>query len=307
MSTNSSTPLAVVLATCNGARYLEQQMQSLLLQTRQPDLLLIVDDASDDATPQLLEQYASLPNVNVSKNEKRIGANENFKQAVAAVPDGYDIAFCDQDDYWLPEKLERSVELLHALNAAPQQPALIYSDLILMDEQDQMINASVHQQRGQHRYQHVWDTFMYGNMVSGCTIVMNSAMKQVMAAMPPTEEFIYDAWLAMVGFSFGKIDCLSQPLIRYRQHSSNLTFAHHRADHRRGRWIKHLTQLFNHSDFLQEEIALAKAFQNAFRHQLSTEQAASLQQLIQLEQAPHWKKKMAFEKSFKSYWLNRFS
>lgn len=307
MNTNSSTPLAVVLATCNGARYLEQQIQSLLLQSRQPDLILIFDDASDDSTPQLLEKYASLPNVKVSKNEKRIGANENFKQAVAAVPVGYDIAFCDQDDYWLPEKLERSVELLHALKAAPQQPALIYSDLILMDEEDQMINASVHQQRGQHRYRHVWDTFIFGNMVSGCTIVMNSAMKQVMAAMPPAEEFIYDAWLAMAGFSFGKIGCLSQPLIRYRQHSRNLTFAHHRADHRWGRWIKHLTQLFQHSDFLQEEIALAKAFQNAFRHQLSTEQAASLQQLIQLEQAPHWKKKMAFEKSFKSYWLNRFS
>jgi glycosyltransferase involved in cell wall biosynthesis len=88
MSTKSNTPLAVVLATCNGERFLEQQLESLLQQTLSPDLILIFDDASDDATPQLLEKYASLPTVKVSRNIKRIGANENFKQAVAAVPDG---------------------------------------------------------------------------------------------------------------------------------------------------------------------------------------------------------------------------
>jgi glycosyltransferase involved in cell wall biosynthesis len=306
MSTKSNTPLAVVLATCNGERFLEQQLESLLQQTLSPDLILIFDDASDDATPQLLEKYASLPNVKVSRNIKRIGANENFKQAVAAVPDGYDIAFCDQDDYWLPEKLERSVELLHSICASPDQPAMIYSDLILMDEDDQILSASVHQQRGQHRYQHVWNTFIYGNMVSGCTIVMNSATKKVMAAMPTTDHFIYDAWIAMAGFSFGKIACLPQPLIRYRQHNRNLTFAHHRAANRPGRWMNHLTQLFRRSDFLQEEIALAKAFLSAFHHQLTTEQSNTLQRFIQLERVPHWKKKIAFEKSFRPYWLNRF-
>jgi hypothetical protein len=138
-------------------------------------------------------------------------------------------------------------------------------------------------------------------MVSGCTIVINSAMKQVMSQLPETDEFIYDAWLAMAGFSFGKIACLPAPLIRYRQHSRNLTFADHRASNRWGRWRKHLTQLFRPSDFLQEEIALAKAFHNA------SEQAGMLMQLIQLEHALHWKKKITFEKSFRPYWLNRFS
>jgi hypothetical protein len=176
-----------------------------------------------------------------------------------------------------------------------------------MNEHDQVICESVHQQRGQHRYQHVLDTFIYGNMVSGCTIVMNSAMKQVMSQLPETYEFIYDAWLAMAGFSFGKIACLPAPLIRYRQHSRNLTFADHRASNRWGRWRKHLTQLFRPSDFLQEEIALAKAFYNAFHHRLSSEQTGKLKQLIQLEHAPHWKKKITFEKSFRPYWLNRFS
>jgi glycosyltransferase involved in cell wall biosynthesis len=307
MNTNSTTPLAVVLATCNGAAYLEQQLQSLLQQTRYPDLILIFDDASDDSTPQLLEKYASLPGIKITRNITRMGANENFKHAVAAVPAGYDIAFCDQDDYWLPEKLERSVELLHSLGTSSDQPALIYSDLLLMDEHDQIISESVHQQRGQHRYRHVWDTFIYGNMVSGCTIVMNSAMKQVMSQLPKTDEFIYDAWLAMAGFGFGKIACLPQPYIRYRQHSRNLTFSEHRANSRWKRWKLHLTHLFRQSDFLQEEIALAKAFHSAYSNRLSAEHLRALQQLIRLEDAPYWKKKITFEKSFRPHWKNRFS
>jgi glycosyltransferase involved in cell wall biosynthesis len=296
-----------VLATCNGERFLEQQLESLLQQTLSPDLILIFDDASDDATPQLLEKYASLPTVKVSRNIKRIGANENFKQAVGAVTDGYDIAFCDQDDYWLPEKLERSVELLHSICASPDQPAMIYSDLILMDEDDQILSASVHQQRGQHRYQHVWDTFLFGNMVSGCTIVMNSAMKPIMAALPETNEFVYDAWLAMAAFGWGKIACLPEPMIHYRQHSGNQTFAEHRSLNRSARWLRHLKNFFGPNQFLREELALAQHFQEQFASKLSPDRTASLQRFIRLEKRAYLIKKIAFEQSFNRYWTNRFS
>lgn len=307
MSTKPSTPLAVVLATCNGAAFLEQQLQSLLQQTLLPDLILIFDDASDDATPQLLEKYASLPNVKVTKNLTRLGANENFKRAVAAVPDGYTIAFCDQDDSWLPQKLEHSVALLHSLPTEPGQPALVYSDLILINEQNQIIADSVHRQRGQHRYQHVWDTFLFGNMVSGCTIVMNSAMKPVMAALPQTNQFVYDAWLAMAAFGWGKIACLPEPLIHYRQHSGNQTFAEHRALSRSSRWFHHLKNLVGPHQFLQEELALAFHFREQFESKLSAERTGSLQRFLRLEKSSYLTKKIAFEKSFSQHWLNRFS
>jgi hypothetical protein len=110
---------------------------------------------------------------------------------------------------------------------------------MLMNEAGELIHTSVHHQRGQHRYKHVWDTFIYGNMVSGCTIVMNPAMKSIMAALPPQRYFIYDAWLAMAAFGFGKIAQLPQPLIHYRQHAQNVTFADHRARNRMERWINH--------------------------------------------------------------------
>lgn len=307
MSTKPPTPLAVVLATCNGARFLEEQIQSVLQQTFAPDLILIFDDASDDETPRIIEKFASLPSVKITRNSTRMGVNKNFQQAVAAVPDGYDIAICDQDDIWLPEKLASSVSLLHSLPTKPGQPALVYSDLILINEQNQIITDSVHRQRGQHRYQHVWDTFLYGNMVSGCTIVMNTALKPVMAALPETNQFIYDAWLAMAAFGWGKIACLPEPLIQYRQHTGNQTFAEHRALSRTTRWVHHLKNLLGNNQFLLEEIALAQHFQNKFRGELSFEHSASLQRFIELEKSSYLGKKIAFEKSFKKYWTNRFS
>lgn len=307
MNINSNTPLAVVLATCNGARFLDEQFNSLLQQTLSPDLILIFDDASDDDTPSLLEKYAKLNHVNIQRNANRMGVNENFRQAIAAVPAGYDIAICDQDDIWLPEKLETSVALLHSLGAAFDQPALVYSDCLLIDEKGKTIGTSVHRQRGQHRYEAVWDTFLFGNMVSGCTIVMNSAMQSVMAALPKTDFYIYDAWLAMAGFGWGKIACLPNPLIRYRQHNANLTFSDHRATNRTQRMLHHITQLWGKDSFLQQEIALAKDFHTQFGSRLSPDSKRTLQQFIELENQSYLQKKWAFERSFRPYWLNRFS
>jgi glycosyltransferase involved in cell wall biosynthesis len=298
--------IAVVMATCNGAAFIEQQLHSLLQQTLQPDLVIIRDDASEDATYEILSRYANQSEFKISQNPQRLGVNENFAKAVADVPDGYQIAFCDQDDYWLPEKLEKSVQLLTSLTPDPTQPAMVYSNLMLMNEAGELIHASVHQQRGQHRYEHVWDTFLFGNMVSGCTIVMNSAMKSIMAALPAQQDFIYDAWLAMAAFGFGKIAQLPQPLIHYRQHAHNVTFADHRALTRMERWANHWQNSWKANTYLQEEIQLAKAFQLMYANRLPIEKKKSLEKFILLNNAHYLKKKWHFEMSFRNYWTNRF-
>ena len=299
--------IAVVMATYNGAVFIEQQLHSLLQQTLQPDLVIIRDDASEDATFEILTRYANQRGFKVSKNPQRLGVNENFAKAVADVPDGYLIAFCDQDDYWLPEKLEKSVQLLTSLTTDPTQPAMVYSDLMLMNKAGELIHTSVHQQRGQHRYEHVWDTFLYGNMVSGCTIVMNPAMKSLMAALPPRGDFIYDAWLAMAAFGFGKIAQLPQPLIHYRQHTQNVTFADHRARNRMERWINHWQNCWKANTYLQEEIQLAKAFYSIYANRLSVDKRKSLENLISLNNCHYLKKKGRFEMSFRTHWIKRFA
>ncbi|MBU3745438.1 MAG: glycosyltransferase, partial [Sediminibacterium sp.] len=131
-SIEADTPnkIALVMATCNGAAFIEQQLNSILNQTRPPDLVIIRDDVSNDSTFQILGRYAAQYGFQISQNTERLGVNENFTRAVADVPDDYLIAFCDQDDYWLPEKLEKSIALLQQIAKQPTEPALVYSDLI---------------------------------------------------------------------------------------------------------------------------------------------------------------------------------
>jgi len=307
MEVETSNKIALVMATCNGAAFIEQQLDSIMQQTRRIDLVIIRDDASTDSTFQILSRYANEYGFQVSRNSERLGVNENFTRAVAEVPDNYIIAFCDQDDYWLPEKLEKSIALLQQIATNPSEPALVYSDLVLMNEAGEILHHSVHRQRGQHRYAHVWETFLFGNMVSGCTILMNAAMKKIMLELPRNQSFIYDAWLAMAAFGFGKIAQLSEPLIQYRQHSKNVTFSEHHSKNRIERLLDHWKLLFQSDTYLQEEIQLATAFHSQYANRLSAAKKESLEKFISLQHKPYLIKKLRFELNFRNHWINRFA
>ena len=98
--------ISVALCTCNGARFLSEQLVSLAEQTLRPIELVVCDDASDDGTWQLLEEFqrsAPFP-VRLYRNVRRLGIAQNFEQAMLLC-EGDVIALCDQDDVWLPEKL----------------------------------------------------------------------------------------------------------------------------------------------------------------------------------------------------------
>ena len=98
--------ISIAMATYNGEKFLEQQLQSLSKQTRLPAELVVCDDASGDATVDIVTRFsktAPFP-VKLVVNEQRLGWRGNFLKAASLCTSEY-IAFCDQDDIWLPEKL----------------------------------------------------------------------------------------------------------------------------------------------------------------------------------------------------------
>jgi glycosyltransferase involved in cell wall biosynthesis len=98
--------ISVALTTCNGERFLAEQLRSLAEQTRLPDELVVCDDASRDSTLDIAERFsADAPfRVRIHHNERRLGFEENFLRA-ASLCEGDAVAFCDQDDVWLSDKL----------------------------------------------------------------------------------------------------------------------------------------------------------------------------------------------------------
>ena len=105
--------ISVALCTYNGGRYLERQLESIALQSRMPCELIVCDDRSTDDTIAILRQFQSdapFP-VQVIQNQFRLGSTRNFDQAIG-LSRGEFIALCDQDDLWLPAKLERLCDAL---------------------------------------------------------------------------------------------------------------------------------------------------------------------------------------------------
>jgi glycosyltransferase involved in cell wall biosynthesis len=102
--------VSVVMATYNGAAFLDAQLASIAAQTRAPDELVVCDDGSNDGTVEILERFARQApfEVTIIRNQQRLGYGENFMKAGRCCR-GDVIAWSDQDDVWMPEKLARCV------------------------------------------------------------------------------------------------------------------------------------------------------------------------------------------------------
>src|ERR1700739_4682208 len=116
-SEESSSRISVAMCTCNGARYLEEQLESIALQSRLPYELIVCDDQSTDDTLAILKRFQAEATfaVKVVRNSQRLGSTRNFDQAIGLAR-GELIALCDQDDRWGTQKLER------LFDAVPDNP-----------------------------------------------------------------------------------------------------------------------------------------------------------------------------------------
>jgi len=103
----TNVPISIAMATYNGESFLAEQLDNLAKQTLKPLELVVCDDGSTDDTVAILEGFAALAPfpVSIHRNGTRLGHTENFLKA-ANLCSGKWIGFCDQDDVWLPNKLE---------------------------------------------------------------------------------------------------------------------------------------------------------------------------------------------------------
>ena len=132
---SSPVPIAILMATYNGARYVEEQVASLQAQTRRDWKLYICDDGSTDDTPNVLtrivggDERISL----LDDPVKNKGVGDRFCWMLEQTKDRHDIFFfCDQDDVWLPEKIDRTARIIESSDS--QIPLLVHCDLIIVNE-----------------------------------------------------------------------------------------------------------------------------------------------------------------------------
>ena len=220
----SEVPIQVVLPTYNGAPYLEAQVASIYTQTCRPERVLLRDDGSTDATPELIhklqERYG--PWLHVLPANGNLGCTANVNRLLEATTAPY-VALADQDDLWLPQKLENSMALMTQLEAryGASCPFLVHSDLELIDQQGRPLGCRFLQRQRLDPHRTAPVDLALTNVVTGCTALFNRALLQ--QALPiPAQALMHDWWLALVASVFGQIALVTEPGVLYRQHGGNL-------------------------------------------------------------------------------------
>jgi glycosyltransferase involved in cell wall biosynthesis len=215
----------ILLATHEGARYLEEQLESLLAQTFTRWKLVARDDGSTDDTPSILQRYAGRHPDRIrllAFDGRRLGAMGNFG-ALLESSGGSHVMFCDQDDVWLPDKIEvtRSAMAELEIRHGTETPLLVHTDLRVVDERLGPISDSM------WRFQHidpsrlsVLPRALLQNFVTGCTAMVNRALLDLALPIPPDAR-MHDWWLTLVALSFGAVRSLPTATILYRQHGKN--------------------------------------------------------------------------------------
>jgi glycosyltransferase involved in cell wall biosynthesis len=205
--------VSIAMTTYNGARFLEKQLDSIYSQTYGNIEVFVCDDGSTDGTVGILEEYKNRYGLNYLINEKHLGFIKNFEKAIGLCT-GKFIALADQDDIWLPQKIERLVQGIG-------DHSLIYSDASYIDENATVFAPSVRRFTGNIYFsgKPLYMLF-FQNCVTGCTVLFKRELLDDGLPVPP-EMPSHDWWLTIVACKKNGICHIDEPLVLYRKHASN--------------------------------------------------------------------------------------
>lgn len=202
--------VSVVMPCFNGERFIEKQIMSIINQSYKNIELIIVDDCSIDNTVNIVSDLARrYPQIKLYQNVLNLGLNKNFEKAITLATSDY-IALSDQDDIWLPTKIE---ELLNTIG----DQWLIFSNSRLINENDEEIEGTLIQDISVERL--TFKSISINNFVTGHTVLFRRDLLEV--ALPIPTRGYYDWWLGFVAIYHNKITLLNKPLTLYRIHSAS--------------------------------------------------------------------------------------
>jgi glycosyltransferase involved in cell wall biosynthesis len=210
---NSQDPpmISVVMATYNGAQYLEAQLTSILAQTYSNIEVVMVDDASTDETVAIINKYMQLHvNISLYCNEHNLGYIKTFEKGMILAKGAF-IALSDQDDIW---QLNKLAVLIEAMNGYE----LVYSNSLLVDENGNSTGKKMSDIKNQINYT---DCLMYtiGAWAPGHAMLFKKELAD--RCMPFPAMVTHDFWLGFVAACKGEVHYIDLPLVHYRQHAFN--------------------------------------------------------------------------------------
>lgn len=224
--TAASDLVIVLLATFDGSRYLRHQLDSIAAQSHQNWRLVVADDGSRDDSLAIVQSFSQQHpgRVRILGGSPVGSARDNFFRLLRLAGPAPYFAFCDQDDEWTREKLERLVERCKQIEVQhPAQPCLVFSDLRVVDAQLGLLNPSFMNQVRARPYDVTYRNLLTENAIPGCAMLFNAALADVfrVCEFNSTKAIMHDWWMALLASSLGHVSYVATPLVNYRQHATN--------------------------------------------------------------------------------------
>lgn len=200
--------ISVCMATRNGARYIAEQLNSILPQLRPEDEIVISDDKSTDETLTIIKSFGD-KRIRLIENETTVGIPGNFENSLKVSRGAY-IFLADQDDVWLNTKVKVMKRYLE------------HHDLVISDCQivDHKLDVKAESYFSVNRSRNGLIRNLFRNSYMGCCMAFNR--KVLDRALPfPKEIPIHDFWIGMIGEMYFDVRFIPDKLIKHRRHSSN--------------------------------------------------------------------------------------
>lgn len=200
--------ISVCMATYNGERFIKEQLDSILHQLSKEDEIIISDDSSTDKTIEIIKSFND-KRILLYENQKFKSPIFNFENSIMHSTGDY-IFLSDQDDVWMPNKVEMIKDFL-------VNHDLVVSDANIIDSEGNIINNSFYLLNNS---KNGLIKNVIKNSYLGCTMAFNR--KILKKALPfPKDIPMHDWWIGLIGELYGKTIFIKDPLISYRRHGEN--------------------------------------------------------------------------------------
>lgn len=222
--------ISILMSTYNGAAYIAEQLNSIIAQSVQDWELVVRDDGSTDGTQEILREYEQKDiRIRVVEDTERRGAMRGFEWLLEQYGVGEYVAFADQDDVWLPDKLHICMETMRQSEQqyGSDTPIVVHTDLVVVDSKLHIVAKSFWE------YTYIKPRVLNSraqylaicNSVTGCTMMLNQAARRV--SLPFGEKtLMHDATIAVsVVLNHGKVVPVYMQTMSYRQHGDNVAGA----------------------------------------------------------------------------------
>lgn len=275
--------ISIAIATYNGGKYLNEQLNSIYSQSLLPYEVCVIDDCSTDETVSILQEYKEKYGLKFIINERHLGVNQNFEKSLLMTSGDY-IMFCDQDDYWLPDKISSMIKTMLKIEEK-DKACLVTCRNTYCDSNLKQYNKApsleIHLKEDTTDYR---DTIIK-HLSQGAAMLMNrQTLKYILPF--PTNDICYDYYIgyivAMIGIKYD----MKESFIKYRIHENNVTNSVNSIVPHQKFFIKNILNKFNKYHYTgivpEHSIKVFKSVNEKFYKNIDKEKLKYVNKIISL-------------------------